>query len=525
MMTMAARRTVAFQVIVNPVGGVGPMAVADSATGTEDAGTITGNVLDGASGGEDVGTGLTVTRYVAGTDIAASPANAPDPVQGAHGSLAIVAASGAFTYTLADSNNVLPEGGNNTDAFIYEISDSNGALSTATLTITITGVNDRPSVSNPGAQPVIREAGVDSNGDPVAAVLTVSGTFSITDPDVGDTHTYEVFQLVDYTPVTSQSAEPLDGPVWHDGGGSCWQLVLFNRDRSQDQQFLCEPECQRELQASGSRLAQQRVRRLHITFRLQGTNDAPVAVANPSVAVATAGEPYTADLNGLFTDAEGDTLIYSLGTGTCDGFAVSGTGLIGSDSGTVPADTAAGTVACTVTANDSNGGMASTSLQVTVNAAVVLAPMAVADTATGTEEDPTITGNVIAGDMSNADAGKDSGTGLTVTRYTLGNVIGLAPDAPAFVEGLYGRLVITAASGAFTYTVADSDSNNALAMGEVNTDTFAYEILGTDGTTDVATLTITINGVNDAPVPIDNPRVDAAAAGEPYALDLRALVH
>ena len=54
-------------------------------------------------------------------------------------------------------------------------------------------------------------------------------------------------------------------------------------------------------------------------------------------------------------------------------------------------------------------------------------------------------------------------------------------------------------------------------------DTFAYEISGTDGTTDMATLTVTINGVNDAPVPIDNPRVDAATAGETYAFDLRPL--
>ena len=479
--------TVAFQVTVNAAVPA-PVAVADTVTDTEDAGTITGDVIAGgeANAGKDSGTGLSVTRYAAGPSLSGSLATpAPNPVSGSHGTLTI-ATSGAFTYTVADSNHALQVGESNPDEFIYEISDSTGALATATLTISITGANDQPSVTNPGAQPTVREAGVDVNGDPVAAKTTTSGTFSITDPDAGDTHTY---QVNDADVVVSHLANGRYGSlaVAADGG---WTYTLrseaainsFNTGRRYNENFGI-----RVRDARGSRSA-----KYILTVAVRGTNDAPVALANPSVATATAtaGEPYTVSLNNLFSDAETDILNYTLGT--CDGFAVSGTDLVGRDGGTVPATTTAGTKQCEITASDGKGGTGSVILQITVNAPD--GPVAADDAETDTEDAGMITGNVLDG----TSGGQDAGMGLTVTRYASGDDIDVSPaNAPASADGEHGSLVIVAASGAFTYTV--DDANNALRADRSNTDDFVYEITDGDGAKDTARLRITITGANDAP--------------------------
>ena len=95
-----------------------PVAVNDSATTAEDT-AVSGNVLTNDTDA-DAGTTLTAT-------LGASPA---------HGTVAL-AADGSFTYTPnADFNG--------TDSFTYTASDGTAASNVATVTITVTGVNDAP---------------------------------------------------------------------------------------------------------------------------------------------------------------------------------------------------------------------------------------------------------------------------------------------------------------------------------------------------------------------------------------------
>ena len=248
-----------------------------------------------------------------------------------------------------------------------------------------------------------------------------------------------------------------------------------------------------------------------LTITITGVNDAPASASAPAITNAVPGEMYTFDLNTLFTDAEDDTLMFTLGA--CDpAFVRSGTNLVGSDSGSVPADTTGGGKSCSVTASDGNGGTRTVNFNVTVAELV-----AVNDAVAGDEDDRTITGNVIAGDPGNSNAGADQGSGLTVTRYAAGSSITMTPvNANAPENGSHGSLVITA-TGAFTYTVAAS--NNDLTSGQSNSDVFTYEIQDDGNETSTGTLTVTISGVNDVPG-LAGRDMSSGVVGQAYSLEL-----
>ena len=111
-------------------------------------------------------------------------------------------------------------------------------------------------------------------------------------------------------------------------------------------------------------------------------------------------------------------------------------------------------------------------------------PNAIDDTAS-TTEDASVSGNVLTNDTD------DEGDPLTVSN-------------PGTYVGTYGTLTL-AANGSYTYT--PNAAANGLAAGEMAQDVFTYT--ATDGTaSDTATLTVTVNGINDAPT-IDAGGTDA----------------
>ncbi|MDC0997178.1 Ig-like domain-containing protein, partial [Candidatus Pelagibacter sp.] len=100
---------------------------------------------------------------------------------------------------------------------------------------------------------------------------------------------------------------------------------------------------------------------------------------------------------------------------------------------------------------------------------------------------------------ANYDTDPDSDT-LTVTAIRTGSSegSGTAGSVGSALTGTYGQLTI-AANGSYTY-VANQDAADALDPGDVVTDTFNYTVSDGQGETDIAVLTITVNGINDAPV-------------------------
>src|SRR6185436_9273353 len=125
------------------------------------------------------------------------------------------------------------------------------------------------------------------------------------------------------------------------------------------------------------------------------------------------------------------------------------------------------------------------------------APVANDDTA-ATTEDAAAAGNVLAND-----------TDVDVEPLAVAN--------PGTYVGAYGTLVL-AADGSYTYT--PGAAAQALDDGEVVSDSFGYT--ATDGTaSDTATLTVTVTGLNDAPVAND----DTAATTEEAAVSGNVLTN
>src|SRR5262249_42513514 len=79
------------------------------------------------------------------------------------------------------------------------------------------------------------------------------------------------------------------------------------------------------------------------------------------------------------------------------------------------------------------------------------------------------------------------------------------------VVGIYGTLVVTKATGAYTYTLANGQANvQALAEGQRVTDVFTYTNSDNHGGSSSSTLTVTVTGTDDAPA------LSVVAAGTKY---------
>src|SRR5207253_666801 len=149
--------------------------------------TAAGNVLTNDT---DVDTGDTKTVSA----VNGSAANVGTAVVGTYGSVTI-ASDGSYSYTLDNADpdtNALAQGATATDQFSYTVVDSNGATSSTTLTITLTGTNDAPvAVADTNAGDPVTEAGVNPANTPFPGDATAAGNVltNDTDVDTGDTKT------------------------------------------------------------------------------------------------------------------------------------------------------------------------------------------------------------------------------------------------------------------------------------------------------------------------------------------------
>ncbi|MFN9987366.1 MAG: VCBS domain-containing protein, partial [Pirellula sp.] len=172
-----------------------PIANSDTAIAVEAGGTLNGTAGTNPTGNVvtndadvDSGDTKTVVGVVAG--VAASAATGTGAsVAGTYGSV-VINASGAFTYTVDNSNTTVQALRNSSqtlsEIFTYSMRDTVGATSTAQLSITIQGSNDAP-VAVADLNTAV-EAGGLNNGtagsNPTGNVLT-----NDTDVDAGDTKT------------------------------------------------------------------------------------------------------------------------------------------------------------------------------------------------------------------------------------------------------------------------------------------------------------------------------------------------
>ncbi|MGZ8351974.1 MAG: beta strand repeat-containing protein [Allosphingosinicella sp.] len=387
---------------------------------------------------------------------------------GVYGTL-VLNANGTYTYTPNAAAQALALAQTVQDVFTYTVSD--GSLSdTGTLTITIAGRNDAP-VANPDVAATGENASVSIN------VLA-----NDTDIDNGAVLT-----------VTAASA-----PAGQGSASVVANQVVFNPgtdfdhlDTGESAVVVVSYTITDEHGAASSST---------VTVTVNGAHDAPVA--NDDAASTTEDGIVAGNVLANDTDVDGETLTvtnpgvyvgaYGILTLAADGSYTYAPGAAaqGLDDGETVNDvfsytasdgTASDTAALTVTVNGAND-----------------APVANDDSAS-TNEDGSASGNVLANDTD------VDGETLTVTN-------------PGVYVGANGTLTLNA-DGSYIYV--PGAAAQGLDDGETVQDVFAYT--ASDGTvSDSATLTVTVNGANDAPVANDDVASmdeDTAVSGNVLAND------
>src|SRR5207244_889232 len=474
----------------------------DSPVITSNAAAAAGAVIE--AGNLDNGTVVAGTPSANGTltssdvDSGATATWSGNP-SGTYGAFAINPTTGAWTYTLDNSDvdtQALKEGQTVTETFTATVTDDFGATATQVVTLTITGTNDSPVITTAVGQNLgaVTEAGNLDNGTVVAGTPSASGTMTSSDVDAGATATWGGNATGNY------------GAFAINASTGVWTYTLDNSDG--DTQALKEGQTVTETFTAtvtddfGATATQV------VTLTITGTNDSPVittAVGQNLGAVTEAGNldngtvvAGTPSASGTLTSSDVDadhTAAWSgSATGTYGAFAINAsTGVwtytLDNSDGDTQALKEGQTVTETFTATvtDDFGATATQVVTLTItgtNDSPVITSTA-ADAPGAVREDTTLTasGQITASDVD---------TGATQSW----NIQGSA-------TGTYGSLMLNS-TGQWTYTLANGTNGVAsavqsLAAGETQDDTFTVRVTDDQGAYSEQTVTITVTGTNDAP--------------------------
>ncbi|WP_188112365.1 VCBS domain-containing protein [Salinicola aestuarinus] len=460
------------------------------------------------------------------------------------------------------------------ETFAYEITDEGGLTSTATITVTITGANDTPlGVDDNGT--AVEAGGVDNVAggrdatgnalDNDTDVDQAGETRNVSGIRLGNADTSGAFDTVD-DDTDSASGAVIAGDygtltIGADGSYR-YQIDDDNTDvqRLGAGDSLSETFSYRVTDVGGLRGV------ANLVMTIEGKQDTPVATDNetsaqaPSTDAATPGQAGTGNVitdddgNGVDSDVDAiDRPNTALSvTGIRSGSETDGGSLVDVAPGSRIASDATviagryGTLSLGADGSyryDVNGSdpavqrlAAGETLSETFTYRVVdsagnpdLAQLEV--TVTGANDPPT-TGDdsataIEAGGADNARPGREAtGNVLDDDRDVDGQPLAIsgfaqgADDTEAQANpgdtlvGLHGTLTL-GADGDFTYVVDDDDSAvQALrTSSDTLTDVFTYTAIDTLGSASGATLTITIEGRNDAPVATDDSATALEAGG------------
>ena len=191
-----------------------------------------------------------------GKDATDGDVESSEPVEGNFGHL-VLNSDGTWTYTLKGEGeavqgtasldgetfdisfiDALPEGATITDTFTIYVKDEHGAWNLETVTITITGTNDKPVLEVGEQQGLVYESGVGRDpvtdapvDDPAGSLAdenveydntergtnTTTGTISASDVDRGDTLHFAVSKKGEATEIPQNSLTDTDRPVTAQG--------------------------------------------------------------------------------------------------------------------------------------------------------------------------------------------------------------------------------------------------------------------------------------------------------------------
>jgi VCBS repeat-containing protein len=330
-----------------------PVAVSDAANTNEDTPVTVAapGVLNNDSD-PDVGDTLTVTAvYKSWT-----------------ASSVTIGGNGGFTYNPNGQFEYLQAGSSTTDSFIYTVSDGNGGTDTATVVIRISGANDAPTDIN------LDNSSVAEKQPPGTAV----GNFSTTDPDTGDTFTYNL--------VSGEGDD--DNASFTINGSQLQTVASFD--------YETKNSCSIRVRTTDSGMLY-----YEEAFIITVTNVNDPPVASDDSATTSQNTSVTIDVLDNDVDSDGDTLTVDSVTQGDNGSVINN----GSDVTYTPAGNFIGTDSFTYTISDGNGGTDTATVTVTVTVLETtarigitvdqgpIAPIYVQDTATG---EMVVDGNVVA---------------------------------------------------------------------------------------------------------------------------------
>ncbi|ORE84834.1 VCBS domain-containing protein, partial [Aurantimonas sp. 22II-16-19i] len=233
-------------------------------------------------------------------------------ITGLYGTLTI-GADGSYSYALnnADADTqALDAGETGQDVFTYTISDGEGGTDSATLTISVTGTNDAPTLTGTTTGLVTEAAGGNDDAVGTAGEPTATGTLVTDDVDGSDTTGTDNFSVV------SANGEPISGDettvigaygtfaVTEDG---VWTYTLDQdkADALADEAMPTESFTVRVSDGQGGFADQV------VNVTVNGANDAPRAEA----ATGAANEDGPAILiEASVVDPEGQALTYEIDT-------------------------------------------------------------------------------------------------------------------------------------------------------------------------------------------------------------------
>ncbi len=461
-------------------------ALNDIATTNEDD-ILTVNTAAGVLSNDTPSVGLSVVAVNGNSADVGTPITLPSGAQ------LTLNADGSYTYDPNGLANVesTPAGGTVTDNFTYTASDGESTPSDATVTITV----------NVPAETV--DAQNDSSTTDEHTVLNVAGPGVLSNDNVGSEDPVHV-SAVNGSPanvgseITLASGAHLtvnaDGSYSYDPHGA---FASLGSASSTTDSFTYTA-----MDTHGD------VADATVTITINGVNDAPVAADDSnSTDEDTAVTATAPGLLGNDTDAESDPLTVGTVNGSDANVGseitlASGAHLTVNADGSYTYDPnhafdslaggASTTDSFTYTATDGTAASEEATVTITING-VNDAPVA-ADDSNSTDEDTAVTATAPGLLGNDTDAESDP--------LTVGTVNGSDANVGSEITLASGAHLTVNADGSYTY-----DPNHAfdsLAGGASTTDSFTYT--ATDGTaaSEEATVTITINGVNDSPIAADD---------------------
>ncbi|MCB1382271.1 MAG: tandem-95 repeat protein [Notoacmeibacter sp.] len=473
------------------VSNPAPIATDDAVTLTEDdpqllVNVISDNLGNGVDSDPDGDTPLTVS------EVNGDPLLVGTGVTGDNGGTFTISPDGTASFDPGQDFQYLDDGETATTTVTYQITDGEGGFDTATLTVTVTGLNDAPVPVDPldPAGPADPANYVPDQSGTDGAPLTPFDTSPyFGDPDTSDTLTYSspdlpVWMSID--PVTGiiTGTPPLDASQGGPASDGVYPITITVTDG--DLTFSTT------LDYTIANLPPDAVDDAYTL-----TEDQVLSVPAAGILVNDTdgdGDPITV------TQINGDPLAVGVATVLPSGATVTlnADGSFDYDPTTAFNDLAAGetgTDSFTYQIGDGDGLFDTATVTFTI-IGVNDAPTAVDDAFAHTENGTPITGNVLDPNPATADSDPDATDVLTVTEIN-GNTAGVGSP----VAGDAGGLFTIDTNGDLVFD--DNGEFEDLAVGETRDTTVSYTIDDGNGGTDTATVTVTVAGTNDAPIPLD----------------------